>query len=192
MNKKAQRQAKLSRQQEIVNAAKNAGRDLTAEEQVEFDSLQREIETLNAEIVAEEQNEETGSADSNTDVQRALQEERNRIRTITDICGEFGMDAKPYIDGEATVDAVRAAALDHVRKNGAPIAARGVEVIKTAEDKFREAAADALLLRSGLSLNNPADGSRQMMGMSLRDLAIECLSGDGDGNLNRRTSETVL
>lgn len=63
MNKKAQRQAKLSRQQEIVNAAKNAGRDLTAEEQVEFDSLQREIETLNAEIVAEGQNEETGSAE---------------------------------------------------------------------------------------------------------------------------------
>ena len=105
MNKKAQRNAKLSRQQEIVNAAKNAGRDLTAEEQVEFDSLQREIETLNAEISAEEQNEGTGSADSNTDIQRALQDERNRIRTITDICGEFGMDAKPYIDGEATVDA---------------------------------------------------------------------------------------
>ena len=47
MNKKQQRQQKMLRQQEIVNAAKEAGRDLTAEEQTEFDSLQREIESLN-------------------------------------------------------------------------------------------------------------------------------------------------
>ena len=33
MNKKQQRQQKMLRQQEIVNAAKEAGRDLTAEEQ---------------------------------------------------------------------------------------------------------------------------------------------------------------
>ena len=46
MNKKQQRQQKMLRQQEIVNAAKEAGRDLTAEEQTEFDSLQREIERL--------------------------------------------------------------------------------------------------------------------------------------------------
>ena len=33
MNKKQQRQQKMLRQQGIVNAAKEAGRDLTAEEQ---------------------------------------------------------------------------------------------------------------------------------------------------------------
>ena len=49
MNKKQQRQQKMLRQQEIVNAAKEAGRDLTAEEQTEFDSLQREIERLDGE-----------------------------------------------------------------------------------------------------------------------------------------------
>ena len=54
MNKKQKRQQKMLRQQEIVDAAKNAGRDLTAEEQTEFDSLQREIDTLTAEIEAEE------------------------------------------------------------------------------------------------------------------------------------------
>lgn len=46
MNKKQQRQQKMLRQQEIVNAAKEAGRDLTAEEQTEFDSLQREKGTV--------------------------------------------------------------------------------------------------------------------------------------------------
>ena len=39
MNKKKLRQAKLLRQQEIVDAAKNAGRDLSVEEQAEFDTL---------------------------------------------------------------------------------------------------------------------------------------------------------
>ena len=43
MNKKQQRAAKLQRQQELVNAAKTAGRALTQEEQSEFDTLQREI-----------------------------------------------------------------------------------------------------------------------------------------------------
>ena len=39
MNKKQKRQQKMLRQQEIVDAAKNAGRDLTAEEQTEFDFI---------------------------------------------------------------------------------------------------------------------------------------------------------
>lgn len=43
MNKKQQRQQKMLRQQEIVNAAKDAGRDLTAEEQTEFDSFREKL-----------------------------------------------------------------------------------------------------------------------------------------------------
>ena len=86
MNKKQQRQQKMLRQQEIVNAAKEAGRDLTAEEQTEFDSLQREIERLNGEIEAEEQQQRGMTPQSNAppqnpanpeaDTQRAIQEER--------------------------------------------------------------------------------------------------------------------
>ena len=54
MGKKAQRQLKLARQQELVNVAKAGNRDLTEAEQNEFDTLQREIEQLNLEIRAEE------------------------------------------------------------------------------------------------------------------------------------------
>lgn len=97
MNKKQQRQQKMLRQQEIVNAAKEAGRDLTAEEQTEFDSLQREIERLNGEIEAEEQQQRgmnppanappQNPANPEADTQRAIQEERARIRSITELCG---------------------------------------------------------------------------------------------------------
>ena len=137
MNKKQQRQQKMLRQQEIVNAAKEAGRDLTAEEQTEFDSLQREIERLNGEIEAEEQQQRgmtpqpnappQNPANPEADTQRAIQEERARIRSITELCGEFGMEARSYIESGATLDSVREAALEHVRQHGAPIPANGRE-----------------------------------------------------------------
>ena len=176
MNKKQQRQQKMLRQQEIVNAAKEAGRDLTAEEQTEFDSLQREIERLNGEIEVEEQQQRGMTPQSNAppqnpanpeaDTQRAIQEERARIRSITELCGEFGMEARSYIESGATLDSVREAALEHVRQHGAPIAANGrVSITESAEDKFRAAAADAIVMRSGMELQNPADGARQMMGI---------------------------
>lgn len=86
------------------------------------------------------------------------------------------MEARSYIESGATLDSVREAALEHVRQHGAPIPANGrVSITESAEDKFRAAAADAIVMRSGMELQNPADGARQMMGMTLRDLAIECL-----------------
>lgn len=202
MNKKQQRQQKMLRQQEIVNAAKEAGRDLTAKEQTEFDSLQREIERLNGEIEAEEQQQRGMNPQLNAppqnpvnpeaDTQRAIQEERARIRSITELCGEFGMEARSYIESGATLDSVREAALEHVRQHGAPIPANGrVSITESAEDKFRAAAADAIVMRSGMELQNPADGARQMMGMTLRDLAIECLTNEGQSGLNRRSSNEL-
>lgn len=202
MNKKQQRQQKMLRQQEIVNAAKDAGRDLTAEEQTEFDSLQREIERLDGEIAAEEQQQRgmtpqpndppQNLANPEADTQRAIQEERARIRSITELCGEFGMEARSYIESGATLDSVREAALEHVRQHGAPISANGrVSITESAEDKFRAAAADAIVMRSGMELQNPADGARQMMGMTLRDLAIECLTNEGQSGLNRRSSDEL-
>ena len=163
MNKKQQRQQKMLRQQEIVNAAKIAGRDLTAEEQAEFDSLQREIETLNGEIEAEEQAQRSANpanvppsaqqtpANPAADTQRAVSEERQRIREIAGICRDFGMESDAYIQDGSTVDDVRAAALEHIRQHGAPVPARGnAQVTESAEDKFRAAAADALVMRSGM------------------------------------------
>lgn len=203
MNKKQQRQQKMLRQQEIVSAARDAGRDLTAEEQTEFDSLQREIERLNGEIEAEEQQQRgmeshpvnappAAPQTTEADTQRAIADERARIRSITSICKDFGMEANSYIESGASVDSVREAALDHVRQHGMPIPANAtITMGESAEDKFRAAAADALVMRSGMQLEHPAEGARQMMGMSLRDLAIECLTAEGQTGLNRRNSDEL-
>lgn len=59
------------------------------------------------------------------------------------------------------------------------------------QDKFRAAAGDALVMRSGISLERPAEGARQLMGMSLRDLAIECMAKEGLTGLNRKSADEL-
>lgn len=201
MNKKQQRAAKLQRQQALVNAAKAANRSLTAEEQAEFDSLQREIDQLTADIAADEQRQNptgtpaqaaptsgtssgtgTPAPEGNpaTDVQRAIESERTRIADITAMCRDFDLDPAEYISNGSTIDQVRAAVIEQLRTNHAPLGT-GVHVTNTGEDDFRRDAADALLLRcSSIHVENPTEGARQLRGMSLRDLAIECMIREGN------------
>lgn len=176
----------IQRQQELLNTARAAQRELTADEQAEFDSLQRSIDALRSAGGAEP------AADNAESVRAA---ERQRCADITALCRSFNVseeDQRRYLNDGTTVDAVRAAILDSMIQNGAPIAQGAtVEVTNSAEDKFRAAAADALVMRSGMSIENPAAGAREMMGMSLRDLAIECLQAEGQTGLNRRSSEEL-
>ena len=181
------REQMIQRQQELLNLAKAEQRELTAEEQAEFDSLQRSIDALGAPAPA---NPTPAAPADNSESVRAA--ERQRCADITNLCRSFNVSAEDqarYLSEGTTVDAVRAAILDGMMQSGAPIQSRGVATVTVdAQDKFRAAAADALIMRSGMELENPADGARQMMGMSLRDLAIECLAADGHTGLNRRSS----
>ena len=54
MDKKQKRAAALKRQQELVNDAKAASKEITAEETAEFNTLQGQIDQLNREIADEE------------------------------------------------------------------------------------------------------------------------------------------
>lgn len=179
----------IQRQQELLNAARAAQRELTADEQAEFDSLQRSIDALRA----SNGGDGAPATDNNADSVRAAQQaERTRIREIEAICGHFGVDAREYIDNGTSVDNVRAAVMEKLIQTGTPIAQRGhADVTVDEQDKFRAAAGDALVMRSGISIENPAEGARELMGMSLRDLAIECFAAEGQTGLNRRTSEEL-
>lgn len=190
----------IERQQQILNAARAAGRGLTREEAEEFDNLQRSIESARAASGNTGSGEGTNTGDQNRSagqteevLQRAVQEERSRIRSIEEMSRSFGMDPAQYIENGSTEDQVRAAVIEHMRATGAPVNAR-VTVTDTAEDKFRRAASDAMLMRSGIELERPEEGARSMMGMSLRDLAIECLQADGtsETGLNRRNADEIF
>lgn len=75
------------------------------------------------------------------------------------------------------MDQVRCAVLEKMQKDGAPI---NVSVNADEGDKFRDAATDALVLRAGVRVAKPAEGAGELRGMSLRDLAVECLVREGE------------
>lgn len=202
------REQMLARQNELLQQAKAAGRAMTADERAEFDSLQRSIEAAdgaagNTSAGNGSQREAAGSGEGNDgyddgddegNSRTITQNERTRIRQIEEMCRDFGMETqiRNFIDNGSTVEQVRAAVIEHMRQNGAPISA-GVHVTDSAEDKFRRAAVDSLLMKAGLQIENPAEGARQMLGMRMRDLAIECLQMDNtsEKNMNRRTADEL-
>jgi hypothetical protein len=100
------------------------------------------------------------------------------------------MDLSQYVRNGATLDTVREAVIEQQRQAAAPLPARGVSIVDEG-DKFRAAAADALVMKSGMDVKNPAEGARELIGMSLRDIAIESLEMEGQAGLNRKSSEDI-
>lgn len=203
------RQQMLARQQELLNLAKAEKRALTEDEQREFDSLQRSIEALDAAAGAAGRTHETGEdgdgegeGDDDDDEggsrsldearQRAVREERQRIRTITEMCRDLGVDPQPYVDNGSSVDNVRAAIIDQMRRDNAPIHT-GIRTGETGEERFQRDVSDALLLRAGIHVEKPSDGASKLVGMSLRQILIESetLRGKGEG-LNRASNDELF
>lgn len=187
MTPKQKKEEAIRKQQELINKAKEDGnRSLTQEEQAEFERLQREIERVDVEIQQarglEGNNRVTNTPlAQNDEGQRALaiEGERQRVADIMSLCRDFDQDPSEYIRNGSTVDRVRADILDRLRENNAPIGARA-KVTEDEQDKMRTAASDALLMRSGIAVQNPAAGANELRSMSLRDLAIECLAREGN------------
>lgn len=215
MNKKELVKQKIQRQQDILNGCKAAGRELNEAEKKEFEDLQREITELNAQIEAEErqmgsrpvetgQEQERsaygnagftapGAAEESGNIEQVRSEERERIAQISALCREFGMDdsLSDFIKNGNTVDNVRAAIIENLKENKKPL--NGRVVVETDEgDKFRSAVSDAILMRGGIHLDNPAPGARDFMGLSLREIAVECLAADGQSGMNRKSADELF
>ncbi|MCT8975502.1 hypothetical protein N4T77_02710 [Clostridium sp. CX1] len=181
----------LARQQEILDKAKANHRDLTTEEQREFDGLQSNIDSLRAMgnntniaaagIIQVPDNEEIA--------RQAREAERQRTMDITDLCRSFELEPQEYIKAGNTVDEVRAFILQKQLKTKKP---SSVGVIQDEGDKFRAAAVDGLALRVGLNVEKPADGAKELRGLSLKELAKETLRLEGVQNAYRLNEDEML
>ncbi len=195
MGKKEMLQQMVRMQELLINAAKDGKRDLTPAEQAEFDNLQRNIETLRQEIANEEGN--TGlDPNPNDSQQRAMLEERQRISSIYKICetaAERGIDisANEFIERGTSVEEVNKELLKRFMENGSPTNS-GIKITTDEADKFRSAASDAILMRGGITLVKPAEGARDLRGMRIRDLAIECAQRAGVSNAQRLNDDELL
>lgn len=164
----------IKRQQSLLDKAKKEERDLTDEEKRAFEEEQETIENLKRAIEASE-NQQIAPV-QNPD---AGESERKRCLEITELCREFEMDADTYIRNGNTAEEVREAVIKKLIQEKQPVST-GVTVGEDAGDKFRSAAVDGLMLRSGISLEHPAAGAGEFRNTSLRELAIECFRADGE------------
>lgn len=196
MDKKELLKQKAQRQQALVDAAKNGNRALMDAEQVEFDNLQREIETLKREIEEQER-----AQSNNGEVERALQAERERYAAIADICrvaSQRGLelDMQDFIKRGLSVDQVNAEVLKRFMSMNEPLATGKADytlhVQQDEADKMRAAASDALQMRAFGNVEKPAEGAREMRGMKLRDMAIECLQRSGVTHAYRLDDDELL
>ena len=177
MTLKEQRDAAIKKQHALRDAAVADGnRAFTADEQKQFDELQKKIDRLNDEIKAEEAKKSASDND-----QQARTEERNRINAINALGRDFDVDVSAYINDGSSVDAVREAVLNDLKsRGGAHRTAGHLSVTEDEGSKFRAAAADALVMRSGVRVENPAAGAGDLRAISLRELAIETLANEGE------------
>lgn len=170
-----------------MNTARAEGRDLTAEEQREFDNLQGRIE-MRREMDCDGAGEGAGAdggQSSEESGQRNIEEERERAAGINELCRNFadmGLNAEELIRNGNSLNEVREMIVNHQISNGAPSSA---SVTTGQEDhSFRDAASDALLLRSGHNLTGERIEQRTtdantLRGMSLERLAIRSLEIEG-------------
>lgn len=136
----------------------------------------------------------TDGLDVNAERQLAVQAERQRISDITTLCREFDVDSTGYISGGNTIEEVRAQVLEQLRlqRKPTPVGSHDISVTKDEMDKFRSAAVDSIQLRGGIKVQNVAEGARDLRGMRLRDLAIECLQRSGVTNAQRLSNEELF
>lgn len=117
----------------------------------------------------------------NPDVERAnvIRIERERISEITGLCQRYEADtlAKKLIDDGSSLDLAREKVLDFIdAKKTSENLSHGPGVVTVdAADKFRSAATDGLVIRSGIRIEKPAIGSTDIAGWSLLEMARHSL-----------------
>ncbi|MCX4266243.1 MAG: Mu-like prophage major head subunit gpT family protein, partial [Firmicutes bacterium] len=90
-----------------------------------------------------------------------------------------------------TLEQARAQVLDEISKRNQPLTTN-VQIMVDESDKVRDAASDAIIMRAGGNLEKPADGAKELRGMRLRDLAVDCLSRAGVTNAHRLDDVTLI
>lgn len=116
-----------------------------------------------------------------------------RSAEISSLCRDFGEDATPYIKGNNSVDEVRSIILNKIKTERAAVPSSNIQFVGESEnEKFRAAVTDGLLLRGGISVAKPDESANQFRGMTLRDLAIECLERSGVSNARRLEQDDLF
>lgn len=118
-------------------------------------------------------------------IEESQRAERERVNGINDAVAVAGLDAafaRTLVDQGVSLDNARAQIFAKLKERGPALGAAAglsIEVGVEGREKMRAAAIDGLALRGGLRIEKPAAGATDFRGMSLLDLARECLEVAG-------------
>lgn len=118
-------------------------------------------------------------------IREEMRKEAQRASGIRAMCRRFGLDgefADSLVDGEKTMEEAQRAVMDKMAEQSrAQTPGNGaITIMKDGRDSTREAAIDGLMLRSGVAkIEKPAPGANEFRGMTLLDIAKECLRKAG-------------
>lgn len=130
----------------------------------------------------DKENKGERSAGDGEDVDKIRSDEQDRIRSITAMCEkhECADLADSLIDENKTIDQARTAVLSHIEtrreKKDENLPGFRASVVVEGRDKFSVAAQDAMLVRAGVHVENPALGHDDLTGFSMVELARRSLN----------------
>lgn len=113
-----------------------------------------------------------------------LKADRARVTEIRAMEEKFGIALADHIEAGTPVEEVRKIVLDGLAKKQDETKV-SVSVAVDGAEKFRAAAIDAMLLRSGRKIDKPAEGAEELVGMSLKELMVESLRMRGEKTRGR-------
>ena len=126
----------------------------------------------------------------------AQKAERERCAEINTICRQFNIDdemAQRFISDGLTVDKVRAAVLDELGKRNQPTSvAGGLEVTADEQDKKRALYRDGFLMRAGVAVSKPVEGSERYRFMSMENIARDMLMNQGERNVMAMSQDDLF
>lgn len=165
------------------------------------ENIQRKSEENCGDKLKKEKEKEKAKADKEKDenekaaaISQAREAEMQRATEIVSMCRDFDEDSTSYIKEGKSVDEVRSIILNKIKAERTALAAGNVQITGEAEaDKIRAAAVDGLLLRANMISEKDANESaNSFRSMSMRDLAVECLSRNGVSNAHRLTDDELF
>ena len=126
----------------------------------------------------------------------AVRAEQERAGKITELCAKHDLApmAAELVRTGASVEKAQDMILDAIAKRTVPMTDAvnpSVEVGVEASEKFRAAATDGMMLRSGISVDKPAAGANQFRGLGFADIAREALHVSGV-DVSRLSKDAIL
>jgi len=171
--------ARNSNETDSLSAAENINPNFKGENTMDENEKNTKVEEQQPTVNVKEAVEQAS--------EKARNEELARVTSIMTLCEKHNCRelATKLISEKASVEDAKTAVLDVLSKRSVPLAnaAPVISMGETDNEKFRNAAADGLLLRAGIEIEKPEAGADNFRRFSLKEIAREIVRRNGENGM---------